>query len=209
MSPVRVVIADDHPILVLGLQEILRLSTQIEIIGTAHTGEEALYLVEAMQPDVLLLDIEMPDMSGLEVARHLYQNKAAVRILVLSAHAEPKYVQQMVGYGVAGYLLKDEAARELVKAVETVMYDQSRWFSSSIRTQFNQQATDPSAQQELSKREVEVLRWLTIGMTNYIIAQTLQISEKTVEKHLATIYHKLNVRSRTEAAILAVQEKII
>jgi two-component system, NarL family, nitrate/nitrite response regulator NarL len=208
MSPIRVVIADDHPVLLLGMQTLLRSSPRIEIVGAARSGEEALSLVAEKDPDVLLLDIEMPGISGIEVARWLHESESNVKILVLSAHADFKYVQQMLARGVAGYLLKDEAAHDLVRAVETVMQVHTPWFSPSIRAQFAKLA-DPSPLPRLTTRETEVIRCLAKGMTNYAIAQTLEISEKTVEKHLDSIYRKLNVRSRTEAAVAAVQSDLL
>jgi two-component system, NarL family, response regulator DegU len=208
MPPIRVVIADDHPVLLLGMQTLLRSSPRIEIVGIARNGEEALSLVAELEPDVLLLDIEMPGMSGIEVARCLHESESTVRVLVLSAHADPKYVQKMLARGVEGYLLKDEAAHDLVRAVEMVVQSHLPWFSPSIRAQFGHLA-EPSLTSKLTTRETEVLRCLAKGMTNYVIAQTLEISEKTVEKHLDSIYRKLDVRSRTEAAVAAVQSDLL
>jgi DNA-binding NarL/FixJ family response regulator len=208
MHPIRVIIADDHPVLLLGMQTLLRGSQRIEIVATAQSGEEALALVAELDPDVLVLDIEMPGMSGVEVARCLHESESAVRVLVLSAHAEPEYVQKMLARGVAGYLLKDEAAHDLVRAVESVAQNHLPWFSPSIRAQFGH-LSQPSPAPKLTTRETEVLRCLAKGMTNYAIAQALEISAKTVEKHLDSIYRKLDVRSRTEAAVAAVQADLL
>ncbi|MBX2998883.1 MAG: response regulator transcription factor [Caldilineaceae bacterium] len=208
MSPIRVVIADDHPVLLVGMQTLLRSASCIEIVGTARSGEAALALVAELKPDVLLLDVEMPNLSGIEVARRLHGAESAVEILVLSAHADPEYVKKMMAYGVAGYLLKDEAAHDLVRAIEAVAQNHLPWFSPSIRAQFGKLA-EPHSAATLTVREIEVIRHLTKGKTNYAIAQSLEISEKTVEKHLDSIYRKLNVRSRTEAAVAAVQADLL
>jgi DNA-binding NarL/FixJ family response regulator len=208
MAPIRVVIADDHPVLLLGMQTLLRASPRIEVIGIASSGEEALALVAEKDPDVLLLDIEMPNLSGLEVARCLHDSESDVKILVLSAHADFKYVQQMLASGVAGYLLKDEAAHDLVRAVETVVQSHLPWFSPSIRAQLGK-VVNPSSAPTLTTRETDVIRCVAKGMTNYAVAQTLEISEKTVEKHLDSIYRKLDVRSRTEAAVAAVHSNLL
>lgn len=208
MSPIRVVIADDHPVLLLGMRALLSESPRIKIIGTARSGEEALSLVAQLDPDVLLLDIEMPDMLGIEVARRLRESECSTRILVLSAYDDPMYVQKMLVHEIAGYLLKDEAAHSLVRAIETVMQNHLPWFSASIRSRFGHLANSLS-DTTLTTRETEVLGHLVKGKTNYAIAQSLNISEKTVEHHLDSIYRKLAVRSRTEAAVAAVRSDLL
>lgn len=208
MSSIRVVIADDHLIVLKGLQTLLSRSPHIEVVGTASSGEDALSLVAELNPNVLLLDIEMPGMSGIEVARCLHKTASTVRVLVLSAHADPDYVQKMLALGIAGYLLKDEAAYDLPRAIETVMQNHLPWFSPSIRAQF-EPLVDSASAPKLTTLETEVLRCLTKGMTNDAIAQSLEISEKTVETYLDSIYRKLGVRSRIEAAVAAIQHELI
>jgi DNA-binding NarL/FixJ family response regulator len=208
MMNIRLIIADDHPVMRKGMRTLLEDSGWIEIIGEAATGSEALHLAQDLRPDVLLLDIEMPDMSGVEVAQKLYNSGISLRILVLSAHDDIEYVRRLVNCGVAGYLLKDEALRNVVQAVKEVADGSTGWFSHQIQRQLNQLFEYPDGR-IVTNRELEVLRLAAQGKTNGGIATMLQISEKTVEKHLDSIYRKLEVRSRTEAAVTAVQRNLI
>lgn len=209
MQTIRLIIADDHPILRQGIHTLLQEANSIEVIGEASTGREALSLVDKLRPDVLLMDVEMPDLSGIEVAEQLHQNGSAVRVLVLSAYDDVEYVQRVLNCGIAGYLLKDEAATIIVQAVEDVARGATGWFSRQINSQINRMMQRDSLNRTLTERELDVLRLAAQGKTNNAIARVLSISEKTVEKHLDSIYRKLDVRSRTEAAVVAVQEALI
>jgi DNA-binding NarL/FixJ family response regulator len=208
MMSIRLIIADDHPVMRKGMRTLLEDSGWIEIVGEAATGAEALQMVQELQPDVLLLDIEMPDMSGIEVAQKLHNSGQSLRVLVLSAYDDIEYVRRLINCGVAGYLLKDEALRNVVQAVREVADGTTGWFSYQIQCQLNQIIEYPS-ERVLTERELEVLGLAAQGKTNGAIANVLQISEKTVEKHLDSIYRKLEVRSRTEAAVTAVQRNLI
>jgi DNA-binding NarL/FixJ family response regulator len=208
MMSIRLVIADDHPVMRKGMRTLLEDSGWIEIVGEAATGKEALQMVQELEPDVLLLDIEMPDMSGIEVAQKLHNSGLFLRVLVLSAYDDIEYVRRLINCGVAGYLLKDEALRNVVQAVKEVADGTTGWFSYQIQCQLNQIIEYP-AERVLTERELEVLGLAAQGKTNGAIANVLQISEKTVEKHLDSIYRKLEVRSRTEAAVTAIQRNLI
>lgn len=209
MSPIRVLIADDHPVLRTGVRTLLEGYRQIEIVGEATTGAETLALTQQLQPDVLLLDANLPDCDGVEVAQILYHARQMVQVLVLSAYDDMEYVRRFLAAGVSGYLLKEEAGSFLAQAVEAVARGETGWFSLRIQMQLIQlKQTEPTLV-ELTNREIEVLYHLATGKTNYAIAQALEISEKTVEKHLDAIYRKLNVRSRTEAAVVAIREHLI
>jgi DNA-binding NarL/FixJ family response regulator len=208
MMSIRLIIADDHPVMRKGMRTLLEDSGWIEIVGEAATGAEALQMVQELQPDVLLLDIEMPDMSGIEVAQKLHNSGQSLRVLVLSAYDDIEYVRRLINCGVAGYLLKDEALRNVVQAVKEVADGTTGWFSYQIQCQLNQIIEYPS-ERVLTERELEVLGLAAQGKTNGAIANVLQISEKTVEKHLDSIYRKLEVRSRTEAAVTAIQRNLI
>jgi DNA-binding NarL/FixJ family response regulator len=208
MMSIRLVIADDHPVMRKGMRTLLEDSGWIEIVGEAATGKEALQMVQELEPDVLLLDIEMPDMSGIEVAQKLHNSGLFLRVLVLSAYDDIEYVRRLINCGVAGYLLKDEALRNVVQAVKEVADGTTGWFSYQIQCQLNQIIEYPT-ERVLTERELEVLGLAAQGKTNGAIANVLQISEKTVEKHLDSIYRKLEVRSRTEAAVTAVQRNLI
>jgi DNA-binding NarL/FixJ family response regulator len=209
MATIRLIIADDHPILRQGIRTLLEDSRLIEVTGEASTGREALDLVEAHCPNVLLLDVEMPDMSGLDVAEQLYRSGSPVRVLILSAYDDIEYIQRLMQCGVAGYLLKDEASKVIVQAVEEVAHGQIGWFSHQINQQWQRSMNHDPQKRLLTEREIQVLRLTSQGKTNSGIAYALGISEKTVEKHLDSIYRKLDVRSRTEAAVMAIQGELI
>lgn len=209
MSTIRLVIADDHPVLRQGIRSLLEGSRQVDVVGEASTGGETLQLVEELHPDVLLLDIEMPDSSGMDVVETLYKKRSPVRVLILSAYDEIEYIERVMQYGVAGYLLKAEASKVILQAVLEVAHGKVGWFSHQIDLQWQQFMNQDPAKRLLTKREVQVLRLTSQGKTNNAIAYNLGISEKTVEKHLDSIYRKLDVRSRTEAAVIAVQGELI
>jgi two-component system, NarL family, response regulator DegU len=209
MTPIRVLIVDDHPVLRTGIRTFLQSNNRIEIVDEATTGEEALERLKALQPDILLLDINLPDCNGIEVVEAVHTSELMTQIIVLSAYDDLEYVRRFVAAGVAGYVLKDEAAGLLVQAVEGVARGETGWFSHRIKMQMSQMAPLDEVKGRLTIREIDVLRHLADGKTNYAIAQALNISEKTVEKHLDAIYRKLNVRSRTEAAVAAVRENLL
>jgi two-component system NarL family response regulator len=209
VSTIRLVIADDHPVLRQGIRTLLEDARLVEVVGEASTGRDALHLTETLCPDVLLLDIEMPDMSGLEVVEELHRRNLSVRILILSAYDEIEYIQRLMQCGIAGYLLKDEASKVIVQAVEEVAHGQNGWFSNQINQQWQRFMNHDPQKRLLTDREIQVLRLTSQGKTNNGIAYALGISEKTVEKHLDSIYRKLAVRSRTEAAVVAVQGELI
>ncbi|MBX3000162.1 MAG: response regulator transcription factor [Caldilineaceae bacterium] len=209
MATIRLIIADDHPILRKGIRTLLEDSRLVEVVEEASTGREALDLVDKHCPDVLLLDVDMDDMSGLDVAEELYKKGSPVRVLILSAYDDIEHIQRLMKCGVAGYLLKDEASKVIVQAVEEIAHGQVGWFSHQINQQWQRSMSDEPDRRLLTERELQVLRLASQGKTNNGIAYALGISEKTVEKHLDSIYRKLDVRSRTEAAVVAIQGELI
>jgi DNA-binding NarL/FixJ family response regulator len=209
MPPVRVIIADDHPVLRQGMKTFLQTSSRIEVIAEAATGYEAMTLVNTLQPDILILDANLPDCEGVEIAEALQNCEAAVRILVLSAHDDLDYVRRFTAAGVAGYLLKEEASCLILQAVEAIARGETGWFSHRIQQQLHRLTQVICTSPKLTAREAEVVRHLAQGKTSYSIGQTLNISAKTVEKHLDTIYRKLDVQSRTEAVVMAMRDDLI
>lgn len=210
MEKIRVVIADDHPVLRNGIRSMLGRVPDILVVGEANNGEEALQLVDDLNPDILLLDIEMADLSGVEVAQRLQRAQSSVEILILSAHDDQQYVKQVLAIGVSGYLLKEEATEVIVDAVRSVAHGEKGWFSHQVAARLAQwNRTKRSTKQPLSERELETLKLVVQGKTNQAIGQMLGISEKTVEKHLDSVYRKLGVSSRTEAAVRAVREGLV
>jgi DNA-binding NarL/FixJ family response regulator len=210
MNTIRVVLADDHPIVRGGIKGLLEFAADIQVVGEASTGREALQLVKEIVPDVLLLDMELPDVKGIEVARQLRLEGTSVKILVLSAYDDPNYINELMEIGASGYLLKEEAPEVIVDAVRGVARGEQGWVSRGIAARM--MATlrgEAEGGVKFTHREMEVLRFVTEGKTNQNIAALLRISEKTVEKYLYAIFQKLGVSSRTEAAVYAVRENIV
>lgn len=202
-GPIRVALADDHALFRAGVHMLLDGAEGIEVVGEAATGRAALDLVRERKPDVLLLDMEMPDMTGVEVARRLQATGAAVRILVLSAYDDEEYVSGLLDNGAAGYLTKEEVPERLVAAVRGVARGETGWMSPGVAARmFRRRAADEEAA-SLSAREREVLRLIARGLDNAAIAGHLFISESTVKNHVTNIYGKLDVRSRAEAVAWA------
>jgi two-component system, NarL family, response regulator DegU len=210
MSPIRVVLVDDHPIVRNGIHGMLDKAVDIEMVGEAANGNDGLRIVDETNPDVLLLDMELPDIPGTQVAQRIQEFHPEVKILALSAHDDPIYVRELLELGAAGYLMKDEAPEVIVDAVRGVAHGEQGWVSRRIAAQIASwiQVGD-SGKVNLTSREREVLRLIVQGKTNQAIALALHISEKTVEKYIRSIFTKLNVASRVEAAVYAVKEGLV
>jgi len=210
MNPIRVLLVDDHPVVRSGIHGLLEKAMDIEIVGEASNGEEALHLVEETHPDVLLLDMELPDVQGTQVAQQIRRLYPQVKILALSAHDDSVYVRELLELGAAGYLMKEEAPEMIIEAVRGVAHGEQGWVSRRIASQIASwvQAGGPD-KMDLTLRENEVLRLVVQGKTNQAIAVQLAISEKTVEKYVRAIFNKLNVNSRVEAAVYAVREELV
>ncbi|MEJ2706028.1 MAG: response regulator transcription factor [Anaerolineales bacterium] len=208
MTPTRVLLVDDHPVVRAGIRNLLERAPDIKIVGEASDGEEALKMVEELNPDVMLLDMEMPGINGSEVAQQLQKAKSPVRILALSAHDDKQYIQELLSNGAAGYLIKEEVPEAIVEAVRGVSRGEQGWVSRRIAAKMTTWMREDSHEEHmgLTSREVQVLQAVVGGKTNQEIGLELGISEKTVEKHLEGVFNKLGVASRVEAAVHAVRE---
>jgi DNA-binding NarL/FixJ family response regulator len=210
MRPIRVLLVDDHPIVLSGIHGLLENADGIEIVGEATDGEQAIQLVETMQPDVLLLDMELPDIQGSQLAQQIHGQYPLVKVLALSAYDDPVYVQDLLDLGAAGYLMKEEAPEVIVEAIHGIAQGKQGWYSRRIgELMASWVQTGRTDEAQLTLREREVLRLVVQGKTNQAIAAELEISEKTVEKYMSIIFTKLNVSSRVEAAVQAVQKDLI
>jgi DNA-binding NarL/FixJ family response regulator len=209
-GPIRVVLADDHPVVRSGIRNLLEKASGIEVVGEASDGKEALEMAVEMQPDILLLDMEMPKIKGVEVAKKLNETGSPVRILVLSAYDDKQYILELLANGAAGYLTKEEAPEAIVEAVRGVARGEQGWVSRRVGDHIARwmNVAEPK-KLRLTSREAEVLRLVVSGKTNQEIGLALEISEKTVEKHLEGVFTKLGVTSRVEAAVQAVREGLV
>jgi DNA-binding NarL/FixJ family response regulator len=208
MSPTKVLLVDDHPIVRTGIRNLLERAAEIDVVGEASDGFEALKLVEKLSPDVVLLDMEMPGMNGNEVAIHLKKAGSPVKILALSAHDDKQYIQELLANGASGYLTKEEVPEAIIEAVRGVARGEQGWVSRKIAAKMTtwMNEDNPAKHKGLTPREVQVLKMVVAGKTNQEIGLELGISEKTVEKHLEGVFSKLGVASRVEAAVHALRE---
>jgi DNA-binding NarL/FixJ family response regulator len=203
----NVIIVDDHPVVRAGIRNLLEKAQDIKVLAEASNGSEAMKLVHELNPDVLLLDMEMPGLSGSEVAQQIQKSGAPTRILALSAHDDKQYIQELLSIGASGYLIKEEVPEAIVEAVRGVARGEKGWVSRRIAAQMSSWMGEGHQERSgLTAREVQVLQSVVAGKTNQEIGLTLGISEKTVEKHLEGIFAKLGVASRVEAAVRAVRE---
>ena len=208
MIRTRVVLADDHPVVLAGVKALLGAALDIEVVGEAGTGEAALALVRERQPDVAVLDISMPDMSGVEIARRIGAECPAVRLLALTAHEDRVYLQQMLAAGARGYLLKRSAAEELLRAVRAVtaggVFLDPAVAELALAAPAVPALSGPEA--ALSPREEDVLRHTALGLSNKEIAWRLELSPKTVETYKARATDKLGLRTRSDVVRFGVRQ---
>jgi DNA-binding NarL/FixJ family response regulator len=208
-EPIHVVLADDHSVVRRGIRDFLTDAGDIVVVAEAENGAQALAYVAEYQPDVVLLDIQMPGDNGIEVARQLRAHGFNLGILILTAFDDPPYIKAALDVGANGYVLKSANADELVEAVRSV-YEGKLVLNSSLNIPpLSESSQADLSSTKLTERELDVLQLASQGLTNKAIGFKLSISDRTVQGHLANIYEKLGVSSRTEAVTRAVQLKLI
>ena len=205
-APIRVVLADDHALVREGTAELLERAGGIRVVGQAADGLEAVRLVQALQPNVLLLDLALPGLDGLEVARRTRATSPSTAVVALTAHDEQAYVLAMLEAGATGYLSKVSRGHEVVQAVRAAAAGETV-FSPTIASSVKQRALGVGGRvSALTPRELDVLRAAARGLGNKQIGAELGLSARTVQTHLTNIFGKLGVSSRTEAILLALRE---
>lgn len=212
MEKISVMIADDHSMIREGLKQLLEFDGSIEVVGEASNGVECLEKLEECNPEVLLLDINMPEKNGIEVLKQMKEENIEIKVLILTVHNEMDYLMKAVDIGVDGYILKDSESSELKKAIKAVR-DGENYIQPSLIPALNSQLlsrdTDKDKISFLTNRELEVLVQVANGMFNKEIATNLNISERTVKNHISNIFKKIDVSDRTQAAVFAIKNNII
>ncbi len=213
MDAIKLVIADDHSMIREGLKQLLELEGQFKVIAEASDGVECLEILSKEAPDVLLLDINMPNKNGLDVLKELNQSgNRKIKVLVLTVHNEVEYLIKAVELGVDGYVLKDSESSELKKAIMTILNGET-YIQPDLIPMLNAKMismeNDYDKIDSLTKRELDVLKNLAIGMYNKEIATKLEISERTVKNHVSNIFKKIGVSDRTQAAVFAIRNNLI
>jgi len=214
MEKIKVVIADDHTILRQGIKALLDNQAGIEVIGEAKDGREALTLIERLLPDVILMDIAMPGLNGLEATRRIKKKFPGIKVLVLTMYTNEEYVFQILQAGANGYLVKETAFQDLISAIKAVHRDEafmSPSISKKVINRYTQRVREANATtgDMLTTREREILQLIAEGSSSKKIAEALFISPKTVETHRTHIMDKLNIHNRTDLIKYAIRTGIV
>ena len=198
--PIRILIADDHGVIRAGLRALLEDIPDITVVGEASDGGEALAKAVELKPDILLMDLSMPNMGGIEATRQLSQSEPKVRVLILTVHEEESLLKEVIRTGAAGYIVKRAAQEDLLHAIRVVARGDLYIHPTMTRALFNDASVPPKSSEieTLTLREIEVLQLLAKGYTNRQIAEHLSLSPRTVEGHRSNVSGKLGLRSRVE-----------
>lgn len=210
-KPVNVMIADDHSMVREGIKQLLELDSDIKVIAEANNGKQCLELLEKVNIDVLLLDINMPYLNGLQVLRNIREKQMKIKVLILTIHNEVEYLMRAVEIGVDGYVLKDSDSSVLKKAIFCVNRNEifiQPEMAPLLKTKMDEKASE-NVEDALTKREIQVLKLIAEGLFNKEIAYSLEISEKTVKNHVSNIFKKINVSDRTQAAVYAIRNNLV
>ena len=201
---IQIMIVDDHPVVRVGLASMLSTQPGIQVVGSASSGQEALNLLDSLVPDVILMDLRMSGMSGLDAIRAINLRPDPPRILVLSSFDTDEDIYQSVGAGAQGYVLKDTPQDQLLEAIQRV-HSKKRYFPVDIAARL----TERMARSNLTPRELQVLQLVAKGLTNKEIGRVFGISDNTARNHVNSIIEKLEVSDRTEAATIAMRQGLV
>jgi DNA-binding NarL/FixJ family response regulator len=217
MKKIKILIADDHSLVRTGLRQLLEGSAEFSVVGEAESGEEAVRQVAKLKPDIAILDISMPGMSGIEATRTIGRENTGTRVLILTIHESEEYIYQMVRAGASGYVLKDAGRDELFTAVRAVAAGE-RFFSPGvsklmveefIRRATEQESGPPAPDEVLTNRESEILKHIAEGLTNQQIADKLFISVRTVDTHRTNLMQKLDIHDTASLVRYAIQKGLV
>lgn len=212
-SVIRAVLVDDHPLVRAGIRNFIDRTQHIEVVGESDNGLDAMSVIQEFQPDVALVDIEMPKMGGIDFTIWLRQNYPKTKVIILSSYDDEAYILATLRAGANGYLLKNSPPQDLIRTIEEVVANRSS-LDPGITEKIVHLVTEPQAQQTSpehmpSKRELEILNLVAQGLTNNEVGEKLHISSRTVQGHLSKIYNKLDVDTRTEAVTKAASLKLL
>lgn len=211
---IRMILVDDQDVIRVGMGAILSTEADIDVVTTASDGQEALYLVEQNHPDLVLMDLKMPVMNGIQATRLIREKFPEVKVLVLTTYDADEWVYDAIRAGASGYLLKDSPKEDLVKAIHLTMEGQTAVDPKVAGKLFDHvvqhvKPIDSRFAENLSGRELEILRLLARGMNNHAIAEQLHLSEGTVRNYVSSVFSKLEVNDRTHAAIIALRHGLV
>ena len=209
---INVMLADDHVLIREGIKQLLEFDGSMKVIAEASDGIECLEKLKNVKPDILLLDINMPNMNGIDVLKELKEKNDPLKVLILTVHSEVEYLVKAVDIGANGYILKDSGSTELKQAINAVI-DEGSYIQPNLIPALNSRLINRDMDKEklvsLTKREVEILTQVACGMFNKEIAVNLNISERTVKNHISNIFKKIDASDRTQAAVFAIRNNIV
>ena len=209
---INVMLADDHVLIREGIKQLLEFDGSMKVIAEASDGIECLEKLKNVKPDILLLDINMPNMNGIDVLKELKEKNDPLKVLILTVHSEVEYLVKAVDIGANGYILKDSGSAELKQAINAVI-DEGSYIQPNLIPALNSRLINRDMDRKklasLTKREVEILTQVACGMFNKEIAVNLNISERTVKNHISNIFKKIDASDRTQAAVFAIRNNIV
>ena len=209
---IRIMIVDDHKMVREGLTKLIELDNEIKVVEEASDGSDCMNKFRVVKPDIILLDINLPDMDGFDILKILNHRKRRPKILILTVHNEIEYLIKALDIGVDGYILKDSSSRELIRAIRFV-YEGERFIQPSLIPLLNSRLIAKDLDREkidsLTNRELEILKLVALGHFNKDIASILDITERTVKNHLSSVFQKIDCVDRTQAAIFCIRNGVV